>query len=51
MRQETFDLASPEFLTNPAPMLAEMRAAGSLVPVKFPFVGRILVTTTHAATS
>jgi len=49
--KDSYDLGDPGFLKNPVPMLAQMRAEGSLVHVKLPIVGRMWVTTTHAATS
>ncbi|MEL6840818.1 MAG: cytochrome P450, partial [Pseudomonadota bacterium] len=44
-----YDLSSPEFLANPGPTLAAMRAKGALVQVKLPFVGLTWMTTTDAA--
>ena len=46
-----FDLADPDFLRAPAAQLDRMRAEGPLVAIRLPVVGRIWVTTTHAATS
>lgn len=46
-----YNLADPEFLKNPSPMLAEMRSEGALVKAKFPIIGTMWVTTTHSATS
>ena len=45
-----FSLTNPEFLREPQYQLERMRAEGSIIPVKMPFVGRIWVTTTYAAT-
>ena len=47
---EAFDIVSPEFHANPFPTLDRMRAAGALVQLKLPIVGRTWLTTTHAAT-
>ena len=47
----SYNLADPDFLVNPAPMLAQMRAEGALVKIKLPIVGMMWVTTTHAATT
>ncbi len=51
MKQSYYNLADPDFLINPAPMLTQMRAEGPLVKIKLPVVGRLWATTTHAATS
>ena len=45
-----FSLTNLEFLREPQHQLERMRAEGSIIPVKMPFVGRIWVTTTYAAT-
>jgi cytochrome P450 len=45
-----FDLASTRFKADPLPTFAAMRAAGQVIPVTFPFIGRTWVTTTLAAT-
>jgi cytochrome P450 len=44
-----WDITAPAFLADPAPVLARMREAGPLVPVRVPLVGRTWVTTTDAA--
>lgn len=44
------DLMGRAFKANPYPTFAKMRAAGPVVPVKLPIVGRMWMTTTHAAT-
>ncbi|HEY1749718.1 MAG TPA: cytochrome P450 [Caulobacteraceae bacterium] len=44
-----FDLTSAAFKADPLPTLAAMRAAGPVIPVRLPFVGRVWLTTTHAA--
>ncbi len=44
-----FDIVSARFKADPAQTFAAMRAAGPVIPVKLPFVGRVWVTTTHAA--
>ena len=49
-RPKRFDLESAAFKRNPLPTFAAMRAAGPVIPVRLPFVGRAWVTTTHAAT-
>lgn len=46
-----YNLADPDFLIDPSPMLAQMRAEGPLVRVKLPIVGKMWVTTTYAATA
>ena len=43
------DLTDPAFLADPAPVLARLRAAGPLVEVRVPLVGRVRLTTTDAA--
>jgi cytochrome P450 PksS len=45
----SWNLTSPDFLADPAPLLARMRAAGPLVETRVPLVGRTWVTTTDAA--
>ena len=45
-----FKIASPDFHRDPFSRLAEMRAAGPVIPIKFPIVGKLWMTTTHAAT-
>jgi len=44
-----FDLQAAAFKADPLPTFAAMRAAGPVVPIRMPFVGRIWATTTHAA--
>ncbi|MEX3014948.1 cytochrome P450 [Gymnodinialimonas hymeniacidonis] len=46
--QMVYRLNDPDFLANPAPMLAQMRAEGPLVRVKIPIVGQIWMTTSDA---
>ena len=46
----TFDIAGPAFKSDPYPTWAAMRAAGPVIPIRLPFVGRVWATTTHAAT-
>ena len=46
-----FDIASAAFKRDPFPTFDAMRAAGPVVPVRLPFIGRAWVTTTHAATA
>jgi len=45
-----FDIVSARFKRDPSPTFAAMRQAGPVIPIKLPFVGRVWVTTTHAAT-
>ena len=42
------DLTSREFLTDPGPILARMRAEGPLVRTRLPLIGEIWLTTTDA---
>jgi cytochrome P450 len=44
-----FDIASAGFKADPFPTLAAMRAAGPVIPVRLPFVGRVWLATTHTA--
>jgi cytochrome P450 len=44
-----FDIVSARFKRDPSPTFAAMRTAGSVIPIRLPFVGRVWVTTTHAA--
>src|SRR5690349_18279150 len=43
------DFSSEAFFRDPAPVIAGLRARGALVRTRFPFVGRVWVTTTHDA--
>ena len=49
--KNSYNLGDPSFLSNPAPMLSQMRAEASLVKVKIPIIGSTWVTTNYAATS
>jgi len=44
-----FEIVSARFKQNPSPTFTAMRAAGPVIPIRLPFVGRVWVTTTHAA--
>jgi cytochrome P450 len=46
-----FDIEGAAFKANPVPTFAEMRAAGPVIPMKFPIIGRTWITTTHASTA
>jgi len=48
-RPVKFDPTSAASKRNPFPQFAAMRAAGPVVPVKLPLLGRAWFTTTHAA--
>src|SRR5262245_52116889 len=41
-----FDFTSQEYMRDPAKALAELRAAGSVVAVRFPIIGKTWITTT-----
>ncbi len=41
-----FDFTSQDYLRDPAPRLRELRAAGPVVEVRFPIIGRTWITTT-----
>src|SRR5215468_12525059 len=41
-----FDFTSQEYLRDPAKVLASLRAAGSIVEVRFPIIGKTWITTT-----
>jgi cytochrome P450 len=45
-----FDFESASTKADPVPLFAALRAAGPVIPVKLPFVGKVWVTTTHEAT-
>jgi len=45
-----FDLVGAAAKRDPFPQLAAMRAAGPVIPVKLPVLGKVWLTTTHAAT-
>lgn len=45
-----FDLQSAEFMRDPFPTFERMRAAGPVIELKLPLMGRCWCTTTHAAT-
>jgi cytochrome P450 PksS len=42
-----FDFTSPDYLRDPAAGLAKLRAAGPVVEVRFPIIGRTWITTTN----
>ncbi|MEM7730434.1 MAG: cytochrome P450, partial [Pseudomonadota bacterium] len=44
------DIASQDFLRDPASALAELRAVGPVVQIRLPIIGKGWITTTHAAT-
>jgi len=44
-----FDFTRPAGKADPFPQLAAMRAAGPVIPVGMPLVGRVWIATTHAA--
>lgn len=44
-----YSITDPEFLRDPQPVLAKMRAEGPFVQVKIPLLGAIWLTTTDAA--
>lgn len=46
-----FDITAASFKADPFPTFAAMRAAGPVVPMRLPLLGRAWVTTTHEATS
>ena len=46
-----FDLTSQEFFRNPAPTVSRLRAAGPVVEVRLPFIGRVWMTTTQEMAS
>ena len=48
---DTFDIVSPGFHADPFPTLARMRAAGPVVGMRLPILGRIWLTTTHGASA
>src|SRR5262245_9701574 len=41
-----FDFTSQDYLRDPAPALARLRAAGAVVEARFPIIGRAWITTT-----
>lgn len=45
-----FDLMADAYKTDPWPVLAAIREAGPVVPLKLPIIGRVWMTTTHAGT-
>jgi cytochrome P450 len=44
----TADFASQDYFRNPAAAIAQLRAAGPVVEVRFPIIGRVWATTTQA---
>jgi cytochrome P450 len=46
-----FDIGGAAFKADPFPTLATMREAGPVIPVKLPLIGKVWLTTNHAATS
>ena len=49
MSQQILKLQDPEFLADPAPTLARLRAKGPLVKTKIPLLGEVWLTTTDDA--
>ena len=47
---QRFDFRRQDYLRYPDPVLAELRAAGPLVKVRFPIVGKTWITTTSDLT-
>jgi cytochrome P450 len=47
---QRFDFRRQDYLGSPDPLLAELRAAGPLVKVRFPIVGKTWITTTSELT-
>ena len=45
------DLTSQEFFRNPAAAVARLRAAGPVLEVRFPIIGKVWITTTFETTS
>lgn len=48
-KPQTFDITSPAFKRDPAPVLAEMRAAGPVVRARFPLIGETWLATSYGA--
>ncbi len=46
-----FDFTSQDFYRDPAAGIAKLRAAGPVIPVHFPIIGRVFITTTQALAS
>src|SRR3977135_2537801 len=44
----SFDFASQDYFRNPAAAIEKLRAAGPVVEVRFPIVGKVWTTTTQA---
>jgi cytochrome P450 len=49
-RPLAFDLMADGYKSDPWPALAAIRQAGVVVPMKLPIIGKVWLTTTHAAT-
>ena len=47
----SLDLTSAAYLKNPVPTFDKLRQRGAVVRIKLPLVGKVWLTTTHAATS
>jgi cytochrome P450 len=41
------DITSQEFFRDPAAAIARIRAAGPVIEIRFPIIGRVWITTTH----
>jgi cytochrome P450 len=50
-RPLSFDLTSQAYKRDPYPTLAAMRAAGPVIPIKLPLLGKAWLTTTHASST
>jgi hypothetical protein len=48
---QRFDFANQDYLRDPAAGLARLRAAGALVDVRFPIIGKVWITTTQEMAS
>ena len=48
---QRFDFANQDYLRDPTAGLARLRAAGPLVDVRFPIVGKVWITTTQEMAS
>lgn len=51
MSEAAFDILSPEFHANPFPTFDRMRAAGSVIHMRLPIVGKSWLAVTHEATA
>lgn len=49
MRSVKIDITSQDYFRDPAATIAQMRARGPVIEIRFPIIGKVWITTTHEA--